>query len=184
MTSAAVVLAAGSSTRFGPSSKLRADFRGRPLVAWAVDAARASGLAEVIVVWGAVEVADLLPDDVTLVRNADHARGQATSLAAGVSAAAASGHDAVVVGLADQPLVEAEAWRRVGAARAPVAVATYDGARRNPVRLAAEVWPDLPTSGDHGARVLFDRHGSAVQEIPCPGDPTDIDTKEDLARWS
>lgn len=180
-----MVLAAGGGSRFTAGGhKLRAPFRGRPLVTWAVDAAVAAGLDDTIVVCGAVDLADLLPPGVVAVANAQWAAGQATSLQAGVAEAAARGHDAVVVGLGDQPLIPAEAWRRVAASTAAVAVATYGGQRRNPVRLAAEVWPALPAAGDEGARVLMRSRPDLVVQVACPGEPVDVDTAEDVARWS
>lgn len=183
---AAVVLAAGGSRRFDASaSKLRAAFRGRPLVCWAVDAARDAHLAETIVVVGAADLRDLLPDDVTVVVNDRWADGMAGSLALAIDAARAAGHAAVVVGLGDQPLVPSGAYAAVAATSdAPVAVATYDGQRRNPVRLAASVWPLLPAEGDEGARSLLRSRPDLVREVPCTGNPADIDTPEDLGRWS
>lgn len=180
MTTAALLLAAGGGTRFGGDGhKLLAPFRGRPLVAWALEAA--SVLDELIVVTGAVDLP--LSTGVREVRNERWAEGQATSLAAGLDAAA--GHDAVVVGLGDQPLIPADAWRLVAAATSsPIAVATYGGARRNPVRLAAEVWPLVPREGDEGARSLLRGRPDLVTEVACPGDPADVDTQEDLTQWS
>jgi molybdenum cofactor cytidylyltransferase len=134
---------------------------------------------------GAAGVELPLPAGAREVRNERWAEGQATSLAVAVEAAAAAGHDAVVVGLGDQPLIPAEAWRLVaGATATPIAVATYAGARRNPVRLAAEVWPMLPVEGDEGARSLLRGRPDLVTEVACPGDPADVDTQEDLATWS
>jgi len=180
MSTAAVVLAAGGGSRFGGDGhKLLAPFRGRPMVAWVLEAAGV--LDELIVVTGAADLP--LPANAREVRNDRWAEGQATSLAAGI--AAAEGHEAVVVGLGDQPLIPAEAWRLVAAAKAtPIAVATYGGQRRNPVRLAAEVWPLLPAEGDEGARSLLRSRPDLVTEVACPGEPADVDTQEDLATWS
>jgi CTP:molybdopterin cytidylyltransferase MocA len=150
-----------------------------------VEAAIAADLDAVFVIGGAIEIADLLPAEVVLRRNESWRDGIATSLACATEAADEVGVDAVVVGLGDQPFVPPEAWRAVAdAATTPIAVATYGGLRRNPVRLAREVWPQLPTSGDEGARILMAEQPDLVTEIPCPGDPVDIDTLEDLDRWS
>jgi CTP:molybdopterin cytidylyltransferase MocA len=180
MSTAAIVLAAGGGSRFtGEGHKLLCPFRGRPLVAWVLEAADV--LDELIVVVGAVELP--APPGARIVRNDRWADGQGTSLAVGI--AAAGGHDAVVVGLGDQPLIPAHAWRLVAAATStPIAVATYGTRRRNPVRLAAEVWPLLPVDGDAGARAVLRDHPDLVTPVLCPGEPIDIDTQEDLIRWS
>ena len=181
------MLAAGGGRRFagvpGCSHKLLGPLRGRPVVAWALDAALAASFDETVVVLGAVEVD--LPDGVVALHNPQWADGQAGSLAVALEHARAGGHDAVVVGLGDQPLVTAEAWCLVGAADgSPIAVATYAGRRRNPVRLDAGVWDRVPRTGDVGARDLIAAHPELVQDVPCPGTPVDIDTVEDLQRWS
>ncbi|MBK5224194.1 MAG: nucleotidyltransferase family protein [Acidimicrobiia bacterium] len=184
-TTAGVVLAAGGGTRFaGDGHKLLAPFRGRPVVAHVVDAVCAAGFDEVIVVTGAVDLAGLLPSTVTVVENEAWALGQAGSLQVALAAAGAAGHDAVVVGLGDQPLIGADAWRSVATSESPIAVATYDGARRNPVRLHRSIWPLLPTDGDQGARGLMLVRPDLVAEVPCQGSPVDIDTVEDLDRWN
>lgn len=181
---AAVLLAAGGGSRFeGETHKLLAPLRGRPVLAHALEVAGASGLP-LFVVTGAVDVGPLLPADAVAVANDRWAEGQATSVRAGIAAAEASGHDAVVVGLGDQPFVTAEAWRRVAASPSPIAVATYDGRRGHPVRLARPVWPLLPAVGDEVGRALMRNRPELVTEIRCDGTSTDIDTVEDLRRWS
>ena len=122
-----------------------------------------------------------------MVRNDAWDSGQASSLAAGVAAARAHGSDAVVVGLADQPLVPGSAWRAVADAPAEceLVVATYDGIwGPNPVRIAATHWNELPADGDEGARALLRTLRERVCTVACVGSAADIDTPEDLARWT
>lgn len=185
MTEAAVILAAGEGSRYeGSTHKLLAPLRARPVVAWAIDAAVAAGLDETIVVTGAVDLSGVLPAGVTVVRNERWSGGQSTSLAAAL-AEVGTRHDAVVVALGDQPFLESSAWRAVAAARrASIAVATYHGRWAHPVRLDRTIWPLLGLTGDSGARELMRDRPDLVREVPCQGDPADIDTREDLARWS
>jgi CTP:molybdopterin cytidylyltransferase MocA len=187
VTIAAVVLAAGGGSRFhGTTHKLLSLLRGKPVAAWAIEAARDAALDETVVVLGSVDVAQAVNlDGVTTLRNKRWSDGIATSLALAIDHAVERGHDAIVVGLGDQPFVTAAAWRAVAAASSsPIAVATYDGARRNPVRLAREVWPLLDRDGDDGARALMRRRPDLVGEVACRGIPADVDTLEDLTQWS
>ena len=183
------MLAAGRGVRFGGHvPKALVPLAGRPLGAYAVDAAMASGLAPVLVVVSDPQVDAALrrAGPVTVVRNEAPERGISSSLQSALRALEPDdGVDGVVVGLADQPLVGADAYRRVAHAYddgARLAVAVYDGVRGNPVLVGREHWAEaLALTGDEGARVLLRRHGA--REVPCDGtgDPTDVDTPDALA---
>jgi molybdenum cofactor cytidylyltransferase/nicotine blue oxidoreductase len=160
---------------------------GRPLVSWALDAAMASGLRPVVLVVGhrARAVEAVAPQGVTVVRARGWRHGIARSLRAGLGALEGWAQiNAVCVGLADQPRVGSEAYRRLAAAYddgATLAVATYGGVRGNPVLIARSLWPEARRlDGDEGARVLMRTH--PVVEVACDGTglPDDVDTVEDL----
>ncbi len=182
MSTAAVLLAAGAGSRYlGDTHKLLAPWRGRLVVCHALEAVLDAGFEEIIVVDGAVDLADVLPvGRVTLLHNPAWSLGQAGSLRLAISAAERAGHDAVVVGLGDQPLIPTDVWRAVAGSTAPLAVASYGGRRRNPVRLHRSLWPLLATEGDEGARSLMRSRPDLVTEVACDGDPADVDTVEDL----
>lgn len=185
MSTAAVILAAGIGHRFvGSTHKLLAPFRGRPLVTWAVEHALDADLDAVAVVTGATGLDGILPPQVVQIHNHEWQEGQATSVQAAVAWAREVGHDAVVIGLGDQPLVPGSAWAAVASADSPIAIASFGGARRPPVRLDRSVWPLLPTAGDAGARILMARRPELVREVSCSGEPADVDTVEELAQWT
>ena len=179
----AVLLAAGAGTRFvGGQHKLRSLIDGRPVLVHALEAAQGAGAAGVAVVIGSDDFADVLPDGVDVIASSNWHAGQSQSLSAATAFALQEGYDAVIVGVADQPLVGAATWSRLHAAvETPIAVATFGGQRRPPVRLSRSVWSDLPTTGDAGARELLARSPELVTEVPSAGDPTDVDTVEALA---
>ncbi|HNJ97487.1 MAG TPA: nucleotidyltransferase family protein [Ilumatobacteraceae bacterium] len=182
----AALLAAGGGSRFaGPDHKLLADFDGRPVWLHALAHVLDADFDHVVVVTGAVALD--LPAHVIERHNHDWAAGQSGSLQLAVGAARELGAEAVTIGLADQPFVTAAAWRAVAEAPATcrVAIAVYDGvAGPHPVRLDASVWPLLPADGDTGARELLRAHPEWVCRIDCVGSGADIDTQEDLARWT
>ena len=187
-----VLLAGGAGSRFqAEGHKLSANIvesdtgRVHSVIERSLASALAADVGPVVVVTGAV--ADIVPthlrDAVTICRNERWQDGQITSLHAGIDAARSVGATAVVVGLADQPFIEPGAWRAVAEATGPITVAAYDGRRANPVKLDAEVWDLLPTTGDEGARALMRVRPDLVREVACTGSPADIDTTEDLRRW-
>jgi CTP:molybdopterin cytidylyltransferase MocA len=139
------------------------------------------------VVTGAVPVE--LPGVVS-VHNPDWMSGMGSSLATGLRALA-GGATAAVIALADQPLIGAEAVRRlIGAyaSGAAVAVAAYGGKPRNPVLIDRVHWPAVIDTaiGDAGARPFLRAHPGLVTLVECgdTGSPADIDTREDLAEVS
>ncbi len=188
---AALVLAAGRSTRMGPVNKLLADLKGRPMVARVAEAARASQAAPVIVVTGhereRVE-ATLAGLDVMLVHNPDYAAGLSTSLHRGL-AALPEATEGVVVCLGDMPRVTAAVIDRLIAAFDPlegraICLPTWHGKRGNPVLFARRYFAEMQTiSGDVGAKALIGEYPEDVCEVAMADDAvlSDVDTPEGLA---
>ena len=192
-TVAGVLLAAGEGSRFGQPKAL-VELNGQTLAERGVGLLRAGGADPILVVTGAVP---LQLDGTLTVDNPRWRTGMGSSLRAALQALSEAGRGpemgtdigAVVVALADQPLVGAEAVARLIAAYrggASVAVAAYDGQPRNPVLLAREHWPEViaTATGDQGARTFLRTRPELVTLVECgdTGRPDDIDTPADLAR--
>jgi len=191
MSVAGVLLAAGEGSRLGRPKAL-VELDGRTLAEHGVTLLRAGGADPILVVTGAAQV-EL--DGVATVYNQDWRTGMGSSLRAALrvlgqaDSPAAANVGAVVVALADQPLVGSDAIVRLIVAYrggATVAVAAYDGKPRNPVLLAREHWPEVSASaaGDQGARAFLRARPDLVTLIECgdTGSPDDIDTPADLDR--
>lgn len=189
---AAVVLAAGRSTRMGAANKLLADVGGKPMVRHAVEAALASRARPVLVVTGhqADEVrAALAGLDVAFVANPDFATGLSSSLKAGVRALPTHAAGALVL-LGDMPRIEATHLDAMIAAFASeagtaIVVPVHQGRRGNPVLWPADLFAEmLALDGDVGARSLMARHAERLREIDLGTDAIfmDVDTPAALAR--
>jgi len=187
---AAIVLAAGRSTRMGGPNKLLAEVGGKPLVRIAVEQALASRARPVVVVTGhqreQVEAA-LKGLRVTFAHNPDFADGLSTSIKAGVAALPAE-VDGAIVCLGDMPQVDAGLIDRLLAAFDPekgalVVVPTIAGKRGNPVVWSRRFFADLAKlDGDIGARHLIGSYPEAVVEVAVTGRAafTDVDTPDAL----
>ena len=185
----AVILAAGSGTRFGRTKQLE-PLRGKPLAQHAIDAAVEAGLDEIVVVLGhdaeAVRDALHLPSSGRAVTNAAFATGMASSLGEGLRALA-SGSGAAVVLLADQPGITSTHIRSLIEAfehRSSPIVRLRFRSGPGPALLAREVWGEAERlDGDQGARVLMDRHPEWVEDVDIGGEaPADVDEPGDLER--
>ena len=187
---AAVVLAAGRSTRMGGPNKMLAELGGKPLVRMVAEQALASKASPVIVVTGhqADEVEKALKGfNVTFVRNPDFASGLASSVKTGIGAVPTDAAGAMVC-LGDMPLIDARLIDKLIGAFSPergslIVVPTCDGRRGNPVLWSRRFFGELMgLSGDIGGRHLVDHHSEAVVEVPVDGDGAflDIDTPQVL----
>ena len=184
-----MLLAAGEGSRFGRPKAL-VELDGQTLAERGVTMLRAGGADPILIVTGAAPVPLAAEYQVRTVYNGEWRTGMGSSLRAALRTLSSPDHaGAVVVALADQPLVGADAVSRLIAAYragASVAVAAYDGRPRNPVLVAREHWPEViaTATGDQGARAFLRARPDLVTLVECAdtGRPDDIDTPADLDR--
>lgn len=188
-----VLLAAGTSSRFGEANKLLATEDGEPIVRWAARTLLESSLRSVTVVTGheAERVRDALTGlDVHVVDAPDYAEGQSRSVRRGVTAVreAFPDADAVVMALGDMPDVSPETVDRLVAAYEAGAgaalAAAFQGERGNPVLFDVRFFDALAdVEGDEGGReILRSAADAALVETGDPGVRRDVDRPGDLRR--
>jgi len=189
---AGVLLAAGTSSRYGDANKLLADVGGAPMVRRSAETLLDAGLAEVVVVVGYEDerVRDALSGlDVRFVENPDYETGQASSVRAGVRALGDA--DAAVFALGDMPYVDSGSVRALVAAYEDGAgsalAAGFEGERGNPVLFDArhfDALADADGDGDGdtgGKQILLGAEDGAIVETGDPGVRRDVDRPSDAA---
>jgi molybdenum cofactor cytidylyltransferase len=187
---AAVVLAAGASTRLGVPKQL-IEFRGEPLVRRAARAAGEAGASPVIVVLGAdaASVAQAVGGlaSTATVTNEQWHEGLASSLATGIREAQRldAECDGALLTTSDQPLVDGPALRQLLDAfgdGARLVAAEYSGTIGVPAVIGREHFDALlALEGDAGAGRWLRGKGDAVHRIPLLEAAMDIDIAEDAA---
>lgn len=186
---AAVVLAAGTSSRMG-RNKLFLQLGGTSVLRRAVATALEAGLDPVIVVLGHESErarAELAGSPCTTVVNPDYARGMNTSVGAGVAAVPGDAAGAVLM-LADMPLVDAGMLRalveRHRASGAPLVVSTYGDVLAPPILYGRALLPELSALDPEGCgkRVVKQHRGEAVELSWPPSALSDLDLPEDVER--
>lgn len=183
----AVVLAAGTSRRYG-SPKQLAVVDGRTLLEHVIGAAMAANLEPVVVVvpvWLS-QPAGLDEKSVHWVRNPFPERGMSLSLRIGLGALG-PGTSAALILLGDQPGIQAAAIKAVVGARGarPMVAASADGVMAPPVLLERTHFHLVDElTGDVGLRHLLRSHPELVASVPVPSHATDLDMPEDLGRIS
>lgn len=187
----AVLLAAGEGLRMGGVAKSLITLQGVPLINRQLIALSGAGVDEVVVVTGhareAVEAA-VASFPLTLAHNAGFSEGQQSSVRVGLNALGAK-FDAVLVLLADQPLIAAADLTELIAAfkkrtQGQVVVPMVNGQRGNPIVLSEQAREQIMASGTNlGCRNLIERNPElvVVHETANTHFVTDLDTHEDVA---
>jgi CTP:molybdopterin cytidylyltransferase MocA len=169
------VLAAGLGTRFG-GGKLEAMCAGKPLGQWAIDAVEKARLGPGTIVTGPEGVS--FAQDWRALVNPAPEQGLGSSLALAASAALDTGAPALLVLLADMPLVSADYLKTLAAAPAPAATCQPDGRPGVPALLDHALMRQAATlKGDRGAGPLL---AGAMLLAPSEGMLCDVDTPTDL----
>ena len=182
MKLSAVVLAAGSASRFG-SDKLKADLAGKPVFEHTLLGLLAAGFHEIVVVvrpgWY------ITAPQVRFVENPRADEGMGRSLALGISSLKPA--DAAFVVLADMPFLPEDVFKRLAQALPgnDIVLPRHNGQAGHPVLFSNVCFPDLQRlEGDRGGRVLIDSGRYRVNFIDDDSDGVlrDIDRPADLRR--
>jgi len=192
-TISALLLGAGSSSRFGEQNKLLSLWQGQTLISHVLRAIKNSAADKTVVITGhqsalvAAAIKDAIDaQEIDCIHNEAYRTGMASSLVKGVSALIES--DAIVVCLADMPKVDSAVINALVAAFVQhpdkaIYIPTYFGQRGNPVLIGRRLFDSILTlQGDTGARVLAKQFPESVLEVStdCAGILQDIDTQDEL----
>ena len=201
-TTAAIILAAGSSSRMeGGRHKLMLPLDGRPVLAHVIDATLASQARPIVVVIGhqSDQVRSQIEHfttykDIVVIENAQFKEGMSSSLRLGIQTLLANDYmnsqiqysiDSALILLGDQPLITARnidrlitAYRAYGSL---IVAPLYSGKRGNPVLFDNSLFPELiEVTGDEGGRTVLNHHRDEVELVEM-GDTQanfDVDTWE------
>lgn len=176
------VLAAGLATRFG-GAKLDAIIRGAFVGSWSINALEEAGLTAGIIIVGPQrpQFCNLHPKWNCII-NAEPEAGIGSSIRLAVHHAEQMGSDALLIALADMPMVTPDHFKQVAAAQGMAATRYNDGSLGVPARIPQKSFSDLADScGQRGASEFLSSHPSVQAVQVDPAILVDIDTPSDLS---
>ncbi len=186
---AAIVLAAGCSTRMASGNKLLADVDGKPMLHRTLEAVECANLQPIVVVTGfqSARICESIAQyPVEIAHNPDYRQGLGTSLRTGIASLPDS-TGAAIIFLADMPDITADVPNRLIRAhftsKDKICVPVRAGRRGNPVLWPRRYFQDLSrVEGDVGGRYLMRKFCDSVQEVPVSSASifNDVDTVQDL----
>ncbi len=170
-------------------AKLELDLGGRTVFERSLSALLDSSVDRILVVRPAAGLRGVpATDRVQVVTNPHAEDGLASSIRAGMAALPGDTR-AVLLALADKPLLRAETVAmlidRFPQEGLPIVYPTFKGAQGHPVLLASELFPELVRlEGDSGAKSLLRKFAERTVEVETDdvGILLDIDTPEDYAK--
>lgn len=181
----AIVLAAGSSSRFG-ENKLLAVLNGKPLLLWVVESAATRFISEIIVVTSE-EIAEKIkfPENVRIVINDIPSEGMSLSIRKGMQSIT-PGTDAVLIMLGDMPNISPETVERLVSlhSRNPHSIVAASAGR---ILMVPAVFPEkyfntlMSLTGEHGARAIIRNSGDTIAVPLEAREITDIDRPEQIS---
>lgn len=183
-----IILAAGSATRMGRPKQLLS-YQGRSLILHAVEVALASLCQPIIVVLGAyVEQIkpELMLKAVQVVENSQWQEGMSSSIRAGISMLLKTNSkvDAVIISLADQPLVSPQIFNQLiqsyQETQKVIIASKYNETTGVPALFSNALFPELmQLEGDKGAKALIQKYIDTGLILLIPEAAIDIDTPDD-----
>lgn len=183
-----IILAAGAATRMGRPKQLLS-YQGRSLILHAVEVALASLCQPIIVVLGAyVEQIkpELMPKAVQVVENSQWQEGMSSSIRAGISMLLKTNSklDAVIISLADQPLVSPQIFNQLiqsyQETQKVIIASRYNETTGVPALFSNALFPELmQLEGDKGAKALIQKYIDTGLILLIPEAAIDIDTPDD-----
>lgn len=201
LSTAAIILAAGSSSRMGGGRhKLLLPLDDRPVLAHVIDATIASIARPIILVLGhqADQVRTQIKPYTTspsilLVENTDYLQGMSTSLRMGVQVLISDGYrkastsyqvDSALIMLGDQPMITPQVIdmliRTYRTTNRSIVAPLYNGKRGSPVLFDESLFPELiEVTGDEGGRTVLERHRQEVELVEMG----DILANYDVDTW-
>lgn len=184
---AAIILAAGSSSRLGMPKQMLT-IHGKTLLQHSIDCAKEAGMKPIIVVLGArkEEIKIDAPKEVLIVENEEWESGMASSIRTGIETLRGSFPDSesAILMVCDQPFISSsllgKLLQKLKETGSSIIASGYGKTLGTPALFRKSHFEELSAlKGDSGAKILFEKHKTNLSSVPFEKGSIDIDTDED-----